>query len=642
MKRNLHDLVDPVRLIAAVAVFVSVSMLLAGCAGKPAARPVTPKDIDELNAEIAKALERNGVPGVGLAVVNKEQVLFAGGLGAADVASNRPVTANTAFRVGSITKSFVALCALRLQEEGKLNLDAKVTDLAPEIPVENRWDATDPVRVVHLLEHTAGFNDFSLAEFFDFDAPPETPLMLTLQRFPGPQRVRWRPGTYVSYSNPGYGFAGYIVEKVAGEDFGSYVARTILKPLGMNSSDMVVNDGMAATLARGYAGNPPMAVPYHPIYLRPAGDLKSTPADMARFVRMMLGRGQLDGVRIVSEESIARMEVPKTSLAARSGLVNGYGLGNYAGFGRPFVTHGHDGGIDGFLSRYAYIPDQGVGYFFSINNTSGDAMRIIDSLLFRYVTRGAQKPKSPVEKLDGAAQRFEGFYEVASPRQEVLKFGDLLAFSQIVRVRDGKLFGRNLSGGEYQLLPAGENLFRDSRGPIPSAVFTANAEGEAVFAAAFPPDVPMPIAFVKKSPVWPITRLALLLGAATLMLSSVLFALIWIPRKMFGRMRGVKHLSVRLVPLLATIALLLFIALPMNGSPIVLAQPNAITIATFAASIAFAVLSILALVLAVRSFRWEMNRFTRIHSCLVAAACFGLTWYFAYWGMIGFRTWAPW
>ncbi|MGH7863784.1 MAG: serine hydrolase domain-containing protein, partial [Candidatus Binataceae bacterium] len=472
--------------------------------------------------------------------------------------------------------------------------------------------------------------------------PPETPLKLTLQRFPGPQRVRWRPGTYVSYSNPGYGFAGYIVEKVAGEDFRSHVARTILKPLGMNGSDVVVNDEMAATLARGYAGNPPTPVPYHPIYLRPAGDLKSTPADMARFVRMMLGRGQLDGVSIVSEESIARMEVPTTSLAARSGLVNGYGLGNYAGFGRPFVTHGHDGGIDGFLSRYAYIPDQGVGYFFSINNTSGDAMRSIDSLLFRYLTRGAQKLKLPIEKLDGAALRFEGYYEVASPRQEVLKFADLLASSQLVRVRDGKLFGRRLAGGEHQLLPAGRNLFRDARAPIPSAVFTTNAEGEAVFSAAFMPEAPIPISFVKKSPVWPMTRLAVLMGAATLMLSSVLFALIWIPRKVLGRMRGVKHLSVRIAPLLATIALLLFLALPMSASPMVMARPSAVAVTTFVASIAFALLSVLALMLAIRSFRWEMNRAARIHSLLVAAACFGLTWYFTYWEMIGFRTWAPW
>ncbi len=75
---------------------------------------------------------------------------------------------------------------------------------------------------------------------------------------------------------------------------------------------------------------------------------------------------------------------------------------------------------------------------------------------------------------------------------------------------------------------------------------------------------------------------------------------------------------------------------------IVMAQPNAITIAAFVASIAFAFLSILAVVLAIRSFRREMNRAARIHSLLVAAACFGLTWYFTCWGMIGFRSWAPW
>ncbi len=79
------------------------------------------------------------------------------------------------FRVGSITKGFVALSALQLAERGKLSLDEKVSDVAPEIPVVNPWAATNPVTLAQLLEHTAGFDDFSLAEFYDFDAAPNDP-----------------------------------------------------------------------------------------------------------------------------------------------------------------------------------------------------------------------------------------------------------------------------------------------------------------------------------------------------------------------------------------------------------------------------------------------------------------------------------
>ena len=172
----------------------------------------------------------------------------------------------------------------------------------------------------------------------------------------------------MSYSNPGYGLAGYIVEKAAGVPLEDYIAGNILRPLGMTHSDMRLTPAVKDALAQGYdAGSP---VPYFPIYLRPAGEMKSSPNEMARFVRMMLNRGELDGVKIVSPESITRMETPTTSLAARAGLKDGYGLGNYEDQAEPLIQRGHDGGIDGFLSRYVYMPEAGVGYFFSINDAS--------------------------------------------------------------------------------------------------------------------------------------------------------------------------------------------------------------------------------------------------------------------------------
>ena len=139
------------------------------------------------------------MPGAGIALVTKDKVVWTGGVGKADLATNRDVTADTMFRVGSITKGFVALSALQLAERGKLSLDEKVSDVAPEIPVVNPWAATNPVTLAQLLEHTAGFDDFSLAEFYDFDASPDDPhprpLLWTLTHFTGPEHVRWRPGS---------------------------------------------------------------------------------------------------------------------------------------------------------------------------------------------------------------------------------------------------------------------------------------------------------------------------------------------------------------------------------------------------------------------------------------------------------------
>jgi CubicO group peptidase (beta-lactamase class C family) len=143
----------------------------------------------------------------------------------------------------------------------------------------------------------------------------------------------------------------------------------------MTHSDMRLSPEVKAALAQGYIWNPPQPVPYRPIYLRPAGETKSSPNEMARCVRMMLHRGELDGVRIVSADDIARMETPRTGFVARYGLQNGYALGNYADLGHQFIAHGHNGGLDGFLSVYVYMVDPGLGYFFSVNSSSsGEAI----------------------------------------------------------------------------------------------------------------------------------------------------------------------------------------------------------------------------------------------------------------------------
>jgi CubicO group peptidase (beta-lactamase class C family) len=97
-----------------------------------------PQTIEELRAAIADVLTRTHTPGCGFALVTKDSVVFAGGVGKADLATNRDVTGDTMFRIGSITKSFVALSLLKLQEQGKVDIHSKVTDVAPEVKIVNQ------------------------------------------------------------------------------------------------------------------------------------------------------------------------------------------------------------------------------------------------------------------------------------------------------------------------------------------------------------------------------------------------------------------------------------------------------------------------------------------------------------------------
>jgi CubicO group peptidase (beta-lactamase class C family) len=119
---------------------------------------------------------------------------------------------------------------------------------------------------------------------------------------------------------------GYLIEKLTGKSCDQYVADNILRPLGMMHSDTVLTPAIKSALARGYEGNPPRPVPYLPMLAPPAGQMMSSPAEKARFMRMMLNRGELDGVRIVGADSITRMEAPTESVGARAGLKIGFGI----------------------------------------------------------------------------------------------------------------------------------------------------------------------------------------------------------------------------------------------------------------------------------------------------------------------------
>ncbi len=126
-----------------------------------------PQSLEELESRIEKVLYETNTPGAAVVLTTSEEVLWVGAMGIADLEleEERPVTEETMFRVGSVSKSFVGLAMLQLQERGLLNLEDPLGELVPELSKDNPWEDTNPVRLVHLLEHTAGYDDMSLGEY---------------------------------------------------------------------------------------------------------------------------------------------------------------------------------------------------------------------------------------------------------------------------------------------------------------------------------------------------------------------------------------------------------------------------------------------------------------------------------------------
>jgi len=630
-----------------VKTFMAVSMLagtaILAHAAPSAAEQKTdqphPKTLQELQQAMKDVLDKDHVPGAGVALVANGVVLWCGGIGEADIATKRAVTCDTEFRVGSISKTFVALALLKLQEEGRINLYARLQDIAPEVPFKNQWEAAHPVRIVNLLEHTAGFDDMEPSEVYNLRDRYDFPLLEVFKRFRKPESVRWPPGTRMSYSNPGNAVAGYLIEKVTGRPFDQYIRETFLRPMGMDHADYPFTDANRALLATPYEGNPPKVSGYPFIYLRPAGDLKSSPGELAKLVQFLLRRGRTDDAQLVATESILRMETPETTLAAKNGLRLGYGLCNYSSVEGGVLTPGHDGGIDGFISSYHYMPEQNWGYVILLNSdNSQQALESLNHLAVDFLSKDFSKPQQPVAPIPtNVMKQFTGYYAPRAPRSQLFAFLDDLTGGTRIRVINGKLTRSGLFGQPEPLVYVGKNLFRGEKEPEGTTVFFVAESGRmAVVDGGLGG-----ISYSERSFILlPFFRIAVLSLCVFFMLTSLPYALVWLFLKLIGTMKEVRHLNVRVAPLLATVSFLLAPLCLMKLGGLQIGTFNLWTTGIFLGTFFFPLLSVAGLVLVLRVPKEEIHRAVRIHSLLVSSACCVLTGFLWSWHLLALRLWA--
>jgi CubicO group peptidase (beta-lactamase class C family) len=601
----------------------------------PAADDPIPQSIPELRAEIEKVLTEEKVPAAGVALVSRDEVLWVDGIGQADVAAGVDATADTMFRIGSISKSFAALTVLQLVEEGRLDLNMPLKDLAPDVFFENRWHVTSPVRLVHLLEHTTGFDDLALREYANNDPKPLT-LLEGLSYYPNSRVSRWRPGTYFSYCNSGPGVAAHVVERLTGQPFDTYLEEKILRPLGMDHASLLLTDTVKQRLAKGYWSDGITETPYWHLIVRPAGALNASPREMASYARMLLNRGSLGDVKIVEPASVERMETPGTSIAARRGLRHGYGLGNYWNVAEGFAWHGHNGGMTGFAADLFYLPREGVGLALMINSSSGKALGRIRGLMQRYLVKDIAKPGPPPAAGDDLEQ-YEGYYVPYSVRIEASRFISRVLQVPHVSAASDALKVTWWKGGAARFFPLGAGRFTRKDTPVATDLFTVDDDGNVILWGR------AGMAYKKTPAVLVLIERALWLIALLLVVSCILFALWWVPAKLLGKLKA-KHLGVRAFPLVSILffaAGFLLMGTAMNSMYMMdrLGNPTVWSWGFFACTVAFAVTAIAGLARTVRSRDLEIHRAVWWHSLLVSLALTGVAAYLAYWGVIGARTW---
>jgi len=607
----------------------------AGAAQTPGEKPKPAQSIAELKQQIEKILADNDTPGASIAIVRRDGPEWVAGVGKSDLATNHAATDETLFRIGSVSKGFAALSILKLVNEGKLSLMDPVRRLVPEIWFENRWEATDPVRVADLLEHTTGWDDWHIAEFAK-DAKGMT-LREGLDYYRKSRVSRWRPGTRMSYSSSGPAVAAYIVEKLTGKRFEDYVAGNFFSPIGMKTATYFeVPSPRLATLYND--GKTP--TPYWNLLERPAGAINASARDMAAYLQFYLNRGKVGDVEVMPAASIERMETPTRTWEAQQGLKAGYGLCNYWSVYDGFVWHGHDGTVAGGDSSVAYMPDYGVGYFYSTNSSNYTAFTQIGEAIRAYITRGLTRPAVPAAAaLPANAQEYAGWYVFDAPRDEILHFLERAIGLDYVRFRNGQMLLTSIAGGNHTLAPVSGADFRELHKDAPpdpvatAALIAPNAEGRFIFFGETSRKIPTLAAWL---------QIALVFWFALACAAILLYAPFWLIGGLFKKRRRPQERAMRLWPLTAVLCFIAFVTLfvvAVNISNTLLGSPTVWSVGVCLSSLLFGVAAV-ASAIALRLTRKEATRsFTRWFAWLTTPALLVAALYLAWWGVIGIRTW---
>ncbi len=334
--------------------------------------PTTPTHPRLANA-VDRVMARAAVPGLSLVVVDRERVLHASGHGFADLGSGTAATPETAYLWFSMTKVVTATAALRLADEGLLDLDAPAGEYLPLLSAEGRPRPT----VRQLLYHTSGLaNPLPIRWAHPATTPAPDPGELLERLLRRRRAFRSVPGRVRRYSNVGYLALGSVIAAAAGRPYQDVVVGEVLAPLGMTRTAFrylpgaeratgyvrgpraldpllrrLLPSGIAGERTGGYLGLNPFHVD-GPAYGGLVGDV----LDVGRFLRLHLRDGELDGHRVLTEP------------AARD--MRRLGLGWHPGGDRePYV--GHLGGGAGFWNVMRLYPERGIGVAIMTNSTTG-------------------------------------------------------------------------------------------------------------------------------------------------------------------------------------------------------------------------------------------------------------------------------
>jgi CubicO group peptidase (beta-lactamase class C family)/D-alanyl-D-alanine dipeptidase len=348
-----------------------------------------------LDRWIAREVDAKKLPALSIALVDDQQVVWARGFGLADPKAGTAATADTLYRVGSVSKPFTALLLMILVEMGLIDLDAPLSRYVPEIHPKNPFGKDITLR--QILCHRSGLvRESPVGNYFDDTNPTLAATVKSLNR----TELLYAPDTKTAYSNAAVALAGYVAERNQKTPFARLMQEKLLGPLGMSDSSFDPPPALRKRLASAVMWTlhgREFPAPTFDLGTAPAGNLCASANDMARFLRFLFAGGRGPKGQILKRSSLEQMWTPQL---VKKGTKSGFGIGFHVQQldGHRYIGHG--GAVYGFATALAALPDDKLGVIVMGSRDVANAVtrRVADTALRQMIAVRAGKPRPAIEE----------------------------------------------------------------------------------------------------------------------------------------------------------------------------------------------------------------------------------------------------
>ena len=334
-----------------------------------------PEFVAPLERFVGEVMDTFAVPGVAVGVTRNGALAYAGAFGVRNIETGEPMRPEYIFHLASVSKPFVATAIMQLVERGAMSVDAPVTDYLPYFKLSGTEYARITIR--QMLNHTSGMPDVEDYEWdrpqFDEDAAERYVRSLENEAMIAAPGELWR------YSNMAFDTLGDVIAKVSGQSFESYVKENILDPLGMTASTFLQPDVPEELRTTPHVGRGEPIVSGHYPYNRrhaPSSTLNSSVVEMANWALVNLNRGELNGRRILSEESYDELWTP--TVETNDGAV---GLSWFLSEHRGRTRIYHGGSDTGYRSHFVILPEEDLGLIIASNYSGAPMGALAEGIL---------------------------------------------------------------------------------------------------------------------------------------------------------------------------------------------------------------------------------------------------------------------